>query len=339
MVSLDQFLASDRAARAALLALLAGAGLIAVAAWLLPEVLYYPFVWNYYYGPIVADAAGQPVTRGGVTAFAGYNPVNTVTWAAALAVALWNLLGYFRRRGLTLQRPLVYAFVPTVAAGGTLRGLVDADWIGEPLAYLFITPNIYLVLAGMTLLALVAGLELERHPSWAARAPWFRHWHLVAAVGAAAFAVTLLGVGGFVLHPPAGVLRWNLVLEVFALAAVLTALVALPARAAGLAFAADPLYVLVLFGQLVDGAQNYVGLSNGYASKMMGTEFLASAVGPYGLLAAKLALFVPALWYIKARVEPDPKNSRNVTMLLLIAFLALGLAMGFHGGVGLLLGV
>lgn len=335
-VRLERLVAAERAPLLALGALIAVALVLAALAWLFPELVYYPFVWRYYYGPIVADAAGAPVTRGGVTAFAGYNPANTLTWAAVLAVALWNLGSYFQRRGFTLQRRLVYAFAPMIAAGGTTRALVDADLIPEPIAYLFITPNIYVVFAGLTLLALVAGIELERR-GWPR--PAVRHWHLVGAAGVAAFAATLIGVAALAADPPAGVLRWGLVLQVVAIAGGLTGLVAVAGRAARLAFAADPLYVFVLFGQLVDGAQNYVGLSQGYASKLLGTSFLVAWLGDAGLLVAKLALFVPALAYIKARVEPDPKVSRNTLMLLLIAFLALGFAMGFHGGVGLLLGV
>lgn len=335
--ALDRVLRSPRAARGALVALLAAAALLGVAAWWFPEAVYDAFVWRYYYGPIVADAAGVPVERGGVTAVAGYNLVNTLTWAVVLGVALWNLLDVFRRHRLSLERPLVYATVPTIVAAGTIRGLVDLDWLPEPWAYLFITPNIYVVIAAVVLLALFAGVALERHPRAPARWPRLRHWHVVALAGLGLLAVALAGLLPYLGSPSGGALRWDLVGEVFLLAAALTAAVVLPARLARAPFALDPLYVLALFGQLVDGAQNYVGLREGYAAKMVGVNVLAGWLGDAGLLATKLLVFAPALWYIKAKVEPDPQTSPDTVVLMLIAVLALGLAMGFHGGVPLLL--
>lgn len=327
--------AEDRAALAALgLLVLAGLGL-AVGSWVAPDAVYYPFVWKYYYGPIVADAAGQAVTEGGVTARAGYNVVNTLTWAAVLGAALWNVVRYLDRRKIELTPRLVVALLPVIAAGGTLRGLIDADWVPEPWAYLFITPNIYVVLFLYTFAALLLGVEVERR--LATRR--VRHWHVVAGAGTLALLATLAGVAWYVAHPPEGFVRWRAPAEIFGASLLVTGGLIGAASVARLQFVRDPLYVLVLFGQVVDGVQNYLGLSLGYTSKAMGTNFLAAWFGDAGLLVGKVLLIVPMLAYLKAKVEPDPSTTRNSLMLVLIAILALGLAMGFHGGVNLLLGV
>lgn len=311
------------------------AATLALLALLFPETFYYPIIWQYYYGPIVSDYAGGPLTRGGVTAYPGYNLVDTITWGVILGVALWNLLTYFQRRGYELTRTLTYALLPMIAAGGTMRGLIEVNWLPPPWAYLFITPNIYFMFFFYTIGALLVGLEVERRQV----RPGFRirHWHVVAAAGALAWLVTLLGVASFAVDAPAGAVRWLALLEVFGYSALLTGALVAILWVPGFQFVRDPLYVLVLYGQIVDGMQNYIGVTRGFASKLMGTNFLHGVLGDHGLLVGKIILFVPMLAYLKAKVEPDGETSRNQLMLILIAILALGLAMGFHGGVELIL--
>ncbi|HWG90708.1 MAG TPA: DUF63 family protein [Candidatus Thermoplasmatota archaeon] len=322
------------------LALLAAyAALLTLGSLLAPDLVYYPFVWKYYYGPIVTDAAGMPLTRGGVTADAGYNLVSTVTWGLILLVGLWNVFDYFARRQFTMTRTLLYAFLPTIAAGGTLRGLIDADWIPEPWAYLFITPNIYVVIFAYTFAALVVGLQIESHATERGRFARVRHWHVVAAAGSLLLLTTFAGVAWYVFHPPSGFVRWVVLAEIFGYSALLTAPFLVAGWLLKVRAATDPLYALIFYGHIVDGMQNYLGITQGYTSKLMGTNFLAGVLGDIGLLVGKIVVFVPMLIYLKARVEPDPETPTNVLMLVLTVILALGLAMGFHGGVGLLFGV
>ena len=304
--------------------------LLALLAYLFPEQFYYPIVWKYYWGPIVSDYAGGPLTRGGHTAYPGYNPVDTVTWAAILGVSLWNLLDAFQRRGLQLTRTLTYSLVPMIIAGGTMRGLIEIEWLPAPWAYFFITPNIYFVFFFYTLVALVLGLWLEQRMQ--AR---LKHWYATLAAGMLAVLLTWGGWAWYVLNPPAGIVRWAALWEIFGYSALLTGAIVAALWVPRVKFVRDPLYVLVLYGQIVDGMQNYIGITKGYTSKLMGTNFLGAVFGDAGLLIGKVALFVPMLAYLKAKVEPEENG--NVLQLMLLAILALGLAMGFHGGVGLLL--
>lgn len=319
-------LARLRAPHLALLAVGVAALMLALGAWLFPDVFYYPIVWRYYWGPLVSDYAGGPITRGGYTADPGYNLVDTGTWVLVMGVSLWNLLDFFERRNVQLTRVLTYSLVPMIVAGGTMRGLIEIDWLQPPWAYLFITPNIYVVFFFYTLAALLVGLALEKRTDGRVR-----HWHATLAAGLVAMAITWVAWGGFVARSDA--VRWYAMWEIFGYSAILTGiLVALTWK---MKYARDPLYVLALYGQIVDGMQNYIGITRGYASKLMGPNFLA-ALGDEGLLIAKVVIFVPMLAYLKARVEAEENG--NTLQLILLAILALGLAMGFHGGVGLLLG-
>lgn len=319
-------LARLRPAQLALAAVVAAAVLLAVLAFAFPSLFYYPIVWKYYWGPLVTDYAGGPQARGGVTAYPGYNVVDTTTWAIILGVSLWNLHDFLARRGLKLTRTLTYSLVPMIIAGGTMRGLIEIDWLPAPWAYAFITPNIYFVFFFYTLAALLAGFVLEARTQGR-----FRHWYATLGAGLAAMLVTWGAWATFIVA--SDTVRWVALWEIFGYSALLTgALVALTWK---MRYARDPLYVLVLYGQIVDGMQNYVGITRGYTSKLMGPNFL-TVLGDEGLLVAKVAIFVPMLAYLKAKVEPEQDD--NVLQLMLLAILALGLAMGFHGGVGLLLG-
>lgn len=315
----------ERPALIVTIILVAFATLLVLAA-LFPQTFYYPIVWRYYWGPLVSDSAGSPLTRGGVTAYPGYNLVDTTTWALILGASLWTLLDAFRKRGLRFTRTLTLSFLPMIVAGGTMRGLVELDWLPEPWAYLFITPNIYVVFFLYSLLALATGLAVETRTRGR-----IRHWHLTLAAGVLATLVTWAGWAGFLATSTN--VRWIVLWEIFGYSALLTAAVVLATWK--FQFARDPYYVLVLYGQVVDGMQNYIGITKGYTSKLMGPNLLA-LLGDPGLLVAKILLMVPMLAYLKARVEPD--GDTNTLHLILLAILALGLAMGFHGGVPMLIG-
>ncbi|MFA5860065.1 MAG: DUF63 family protein [Candidatus Thermoplasmatota archaeon] len=313
-----------------LLALGALIAVVALAAWLSPERIYYPIVWRYYWGPIVSDYAGGPLVRGGVTADPGYNVMDTTTWALILGVSLWNLLDSLRRRGFRLTRAFTYSLVPMIIAGGTMRGLIEVHWLPAPWAYFFITPLIYVVFFLYTLGALLLGMRWEERGSGGVR-----HWHLTLAAGILAVLITWGGWGVLLWADPAGI-RWSVLWRIFGTSTLLTAGIVAVLWVPRIRFVRDPLYVLVLFGQIVDGMQNYVGTTEGHVSKMLGPHFLVASLGNSGLLIAKVFLIVPLLAYLKAKVEPEEDG--NVLQLVLLTILALGLAMGFHGGVGLLLG-
>ncbi|MFC6987822.1 hypothetical protein ACFQJD_02045 [Haloplanus sp. GCM10025708] len=83
---------------------LVGAALLAF-----PSLVYDRFVWQYLWGPVVADAAGQPVTHEGIQAVRGYNTVNTVTYLAAVVYSLPGLRAYLDYLDVTFDaRPRRY---------------------------------------------------------------------------------------------------------------------------------------------------------------------------------------------------------------------------------------
>lgn len=321
-----------RAPQFALVVVAAALALILLAAWISPERFYYPFVWRFWWGPVVTDDAGGPITLGGVTAYPGYNLVDTSTYALILGVSMWNLWDFLQVKQVQLTRTLTYSLVPMVVAGGTMRGLVQIHWLSAPLSYVFITPYIYFVFFFYTLIALVVGIEIEQRTSGR-----IKHWHVTLAASILAMLVTWAGWGWYILHPPTGVLHLDVLPKIFGYSALLTAGIVAALWVPRFQFVRDPIYVLVLYGQIVDGMQNYIGVTQGYTSKLMGPNFLAALFGDKGLLIGKLVLMVPLLAYLKAKAEPE--ENPNMTQLILLALFALGFAMGFHGGVPMSLGL
>lgn len=139
---------------------------VPLAAWLVgltwPD-FYHQVIWKYYYGPIVADAADHASTavRGGVTAEAGYNRVNTISWAVLLGLMVVGAAQILRRTRVPMNNMLTVGATLWVLAGSLFHVLQDARLFIAPLEYVYITPPIYLLFAAFGILSLVIGVYLR----------------------------------------------------------------------------------------------------------------------------------------------------------------------------------
>jgi len=134
-------------------ALLLAALVIIALALLFPQEFGHDVLYRYFWGPIVSDAEGRTVD--GIRE--GYTVVNTLAYAILLGAGLVALLLLLRRWGYRMDKMLVFATLPFLLLGGALRVLEDAALFNGALRYLFITPPIYLFVAGVFVLALLAG--------------------------------------------------------------------------------------------------------------------------------------------------------------------------------------
>ena len=116
---------------------------IALGCILWPEAFWDNFVWKYIWGPIVADARGEP--QQGVTE--GYNVVNTLFYAIILSVGVIGIWRAFNYLDIKLDTSYLIAIVPWVLLGSILRSLEDASLFSRDgiLVFLFISPIIYMV--------------------------------------------------------------------------------------------------------------------------------------------------------------------------------------------------
>lgn len=169
-------LAAWTAAFAALVASLA-AGALAF-----PHLVWDRFLWQYFWGPIAADAQSANcavreggtvellydasacgVVRGSGAVFAepGYTVVSEVGYMVVLMFFLVGVYFFLERYDLVNDVQLYYPLVPFMLLGGALRVVEDATdaavdsgvdpLVGYPLNSLLVSPVIYFVLFALTL--------------------------------------------------------------------------------------------------------------------------------------------------------------------------------------------
>ena len=129
---------------------LCGAVLL-VACLLFSSVVWDQFVYRYFWGSTEADALGHPVN--GVTE--DYNLISTVVYGVILAAAVYLIYTGFKKRRIDIDLNYILALVPFVLFGTLTRSMEDSFYFSLPMAYIFISPQIY-VLVG----AMVVGLTL-----------------------------------------------------------------------------------------------------------------------------------------------------------------------------------
>lgn len=148
------------------------------------DAVYSNFVCKYYWGPIKADAiTGTNVydCGNGVLAEAGYNLVNTATWALLLGVSIIGLAQMLRAFRQPMDTKLILGATAWVVTGSVWHVLQDVDLFQQPLEFVFITPPIYLLFGlGGVLSFLIAqyGRFVHRQTGSLAQAlqkVWFVH--------------------------------------------------------------------------------------------------------------------------------------------------------------------
>lgn len=132
--------------------------LMAILGWA-SDAFYYNVVWRYYWGPIVTDGSeASELIRGGVASEAGYNPVNTVTWAILLFVCLLGIAQLLRRYDVEMDSRLTYGATAWVVTGSVFHVLQDSQLFHQPFEFIFITPPIYLLYGALGVGSMALGV-------------------------------------------------------------------------------------------------------------------------------------------------------------------------------------
>jgi uncharacterized membrane protein len=166
-------------------ALLVGIPLLFALVGQLVPSFYDEVIWQYYWGPIKADAENVArLTHDGVVAHSGYNVVNTLSWAVLLGLCILGIAQMLRRFRTPMDARLIIAATSWVVVGSAAHVLEDTGLFATPLQYLFITPPIYLLFGafGVGAFLIAQGLKrvAERHDlHQALRLLWVVHMALV----------------------------------------------------------------------------------------------------------------------------------------------------------------
>ena len=271
------------AAAGAIVALLAGGSLLA------RELVYDRFLWQYFWGPVVADgngaacavrSPGGPVEYLGslsactsaeldglIAAYPGYTLVSEVGYISVLLFALLGVVLLLRRLGIGGERDLFYALFPFMLFGGALRTIEDAGvaavragaepLVAFPLSALIISPFIYFTMFVLTLGAVLASVTLER------RGLVERYTRPLAAVG------TLLLVASVGYLIALGLTTEYVIIQPQVLVVTLTGATLATAATWALIERVKPsinagtglIGLVLLWGHAVDGVANVVGLN------------------------------------------------------------------------------
>lgn len=315
-----------------LLYLLAPIIAVALGLALFPELVYDRYVWQYLWGPVVADGAGEPVTHQGLRAVKGYNPVNTITYVVVMLYALPGVRAFLSTLDIDLDAGLAYGLAPILVAGGVMRALEDAGLLFRPLNLLFITPPIYFTIAAITVVAFLIGVGIR---------DWFDTENAVPIVCAAVG--TVWSIAGFALAlsyglAPARTFRPLVPIATVGIAGLFVAGFYVAGDRFDRRYLRHPLSLLLVFGQMLDAAQNLIGVTFfGYTPKLFATRAVYEATNfPGSTFVLKLAVVVLIVWTVGSS---DDDMTATWNWIILFVATAVGLPQGVRGMLRVTLGI
>lgn len=275
------------------------------------------FINTYYLDPIRGDE--------------GYNLVNTFTWAVVLGICIFGIFRLLEKLEVKITPKFILSLLPFVLAGSSLRVLEDspANIFHPPFSYLLITPNIYFLVFGITVVCLWLSIRVQK-------AGFVKDYHPVfAGFGLTWFLLNL----GTLLYFEDIVVPY---VPVFVLGAGigLTFVFYLVARQLKSSIFTDPLNLSILLAHMLDASSTYIGIDKlGYFEKHVLPSYLIkltdTALVMYPL---KIVIFVGVLYALDTQFEKD-EESTNLKMLIKMVILILGLSPATRNTIRMTLGI
>lgn len=275
------------------------------------------FINTYYLNPIRGDE--------------GYNLVNTITWAVVLGICIFGVFRLLKKLDVKITPRFILSILPFVLAGSSLRVIEDspAGIFHPPFSYMLITPNIYFLVFGITVVCLWLSIRLQK-------AGLVKDYHpIFAGFGLAWFLINL----GTLLHFEDIVVAY---VPVFVIGAGtgLTFAFYLVARRLKSTIFTDPLNLSILLAHLLDASSTYIGIDKlGYFEKHVLPSYLIKLTGTALVMyPLKLIIFVGVLYALDTQFEKD-EESNNLKMLIKMVILILGLSPATRNTIRMMLGI
>jgi uncharacterized membrane protein len=271
------------------------------------------FIYTYYIQPIIGDA--------------GYNPVNTITWALMLGLMIFVVWKILKKLGIVIDKRFVAAVMPYIFVAASLRVMEDADWFSPPISYMLITPLIYFLIffCCVTILVILRVLSLPNRISdykvvfGLIGVLWFianltillrneeiiRPWVLFAVIGISGIIMLVIYVIGAKLHAN---------------------------------FLIESLNVSVLAAHLLDASSSCIGIDFlSYSGKHVIERMIVKYTGTAaGMFLLKLGILIPVLYLLDIGFEEQEIELKNLVLLVLIV---IGLAPAVRNTLSMILGV
>ncbi|MBN1454846.1 MAG: DUF63 family protein [Methanomicrobia archaeon] len=276
------------------------------------------FITTYFIHPITLDT--------------GYNPVNTVTWALVLVAFLFLTLKLLQWLKIRIDRRFIAAVLPYIVVGATLRVIEDAEFVMPPLSYLLITPLIFFLIFGCSLILLILAVQITK----ARRIVTDKNTH-VHAFGLFGLLWCLTNLALLFWFTSIAV-PW-VPFAVIGIAAALTGAIYALATRYNIRFLTDRLNLAVIAAHLLDATSSFIGIDLlGYAGKHviegMIVEYTGTAAGMFLL---KLGILIPVLYVLNTQFTE--KDEDELKHLVLLALLMIGLAPAVRNTLRMMLGV
>jgi len=276
------------------------------------------FIYKYYIDPIRYE---QP-----------YNAVETITYALILIAALYLIYRWFVRSKFDLDGRFVLATVPYIIFGGVLRVVQDTHVITSDAQFLIVTPFIYFVIFFYTFGILLLSRWLERQG--------FVDSYVKIYAGAGILSVLVTSIvliawssGLHGLHP-------EVLVIILSMATAATLAVFFFMRyALKWEYVRDPLYITLIFGQLLDASATSFGIDlhptvHYIEQHVVGSALIEWTHTAFVMFPLKLLVLFPAIYIMQMyRKEANPAFWH----LVLLAMIVVGFAPGIRDMVRMVL--
>jgi uncharacterized membrane protein len=275
------------------------------------------FIYKYYIDPI---RMGQP-----------YNIVDTLTYALILVLGVYLLYRWMSQStwlsdiGFKIDARFILATLPFVVLGGLLRVVQDTGMITGDFQFLLVTPLIYFVLFFFT----ISMLFLSRYLTLQGFTKNFLTFYTFAGIMSAFVVLLVLFAWGInYAHVDLFILA---IIPLMALTA--TFLVwACMRYLLRWEYVTDPLYLILIFGQLLDASATSYGIdlhpSVRYIEQhVVGSGLIELTHTAFVMFPLKLVVLFPAIYIMELyRKEANPAFWH----LVLLAMIVVGLAPGIR---------
>ncbi len=275
------------------------------------------FIYKYYIDPI---RLGQ-----------SYNIVDTVSYAIILVIAVYLLYRWMSQStwladiGFTIDSRFIIATLPYVILGGVLRVVQDTGMITGGFQFLLVTPLIYFVLFFFT----ITMLFLSRSLTLKGFTKDILTFYAIAGI-MSAFVVSLVLFAWGINHAHVDLF----ILGIIPFMAIIATLLvwACMRYLLGWKYVTNPLYLTLLFGQLLDASATSYGIelhpSVQYIEQhVVGSGLIELTHTAFVMFPLKLVVLFPAIYIMELyRKEANPAFWH----LVLLAMIVVGLAPGIR---------
>jgi uncharacterized membrane protein len=275
------------------------------------------FIYKYYIDPI---RLGQ-----------SYNIVDTLTYAIILVIGVYLLYRWMSQStwlsdgGFTIGAGFILATLPYIVLGGVLRVVQDTGMITGDFQFLLVTPLIYFVLFFFTITMLFLSRTVTRMGFFKNILTFYAGAGIVST---AVVSLVLLAWGINHAHVDLFIL---VIIPLMACTATLLVWACMR-YLLGWKYVNDPLYITLLFGQLLDASATSYGIdlhpSVRYIEQhVVGSGLIELTNTAFVMFPLKLVVLFPAIYIMEIyRREANPAFWH----LVLLAMIVVGLAPGIR---------